>query len=326
MKMDRSCKATSRVRHYLSLKDVSSKELTGIIKNAIKIKNSPEKYLHALNQKTLIMLFQKTSTRTRLSFEAGMTQLGGHAIFLDARTTQTAISDFLDEIRAMVRFGDLMVIRALQHKTIENAVSVSRIPIINGLCEKYHPCQGTADVMTIAEKSGGVNKVKNKKIVYLGIGNNVSNSLTMACTKLGAHITLCTPERHKPSYDPELVKIAKSSGLYEETTDVSCIKDADFVYTDTWIDMEYFDLDGNVIESFRQEYERRKKVFLPYQLNKKLLQKYNSRAFVMHDMPMHVGYEITRDVIESKRSIIFDQAENRLHAQKALMLWLLNKA
>ena len=315
-----------KLRHFISLKDVSGKDLGAIIKKAIDMKRRPETYAQALKQKTLIMLFQKTSTRTRLSFEAGMTQLGGHAIFLDARTTQVGISDLRDEIRAMMKFGDMIVIRALHHRTIEDAASVSAIPVINGLCDKYPPCQATADLMTIAEKSGGLQKVRGKKIVYLGIANNVSNSLVMAAVKLGAQVTVCAPEQHPQSVDKELEKIAERSGLYERTKDLRCVKDADVVYTDTWIDMEFFDMKGDVVESFREEYERRKKVLLPYQLNTALLAKCKSKVMVMHDMPMHVGHEITRDVIESKNSVIFDQAESRLHAQKALMLWLLHKS
>lgn len=314
-----------KLRHYISLKDVSKKELSYIVGKSIEIKKNPKKYSNTLKQKTLIMFFQKTSTRTRLSFETGMTQLGGHAIFLDARTSQVAISDFLDEVKSMMRYGDIFMVRALKHKTVEEAARISTIPVINGLCEKYHPCQATADMMTIAEKCGSVQKVRNKKIVYMGISNNVSNSLSLAAVKLGCNITLCVPERHQPSFDPELENIVKKSGLYEVTKDTNCVKDADFLYTDTWIDMEYFDLSGKVIESFKDEYERRKKIFMPYQLNRKILEKNRNKAFIMHDMPMHVGYEITRDVIESKNSIIFDQAENRLHAQKAIMLWLMKK-
>jgi ornithine carbamoyltransferase len=314
------------LRHLLTLKDYSSEEIEKIINKAIEIKKNPQKYSEILKNKTLIMLFQKTSTRTRLSFETGMTQLGGHAIFLDWKTTQFKIAEFIDEIRAVMRFGDILMFRALKHEYLQEAAKVATIPIINGLCNKYHPCQALGDMLTMVEKSGGkIENIRGKKLVFLGIANNVSNSLIEVCTKLGMKITLCVPEKNLSSYDPELEEIARKTGLYEETTDLSCISDADFVYTDTWIDMEFFDEKGNVVPEFKEEFERRKKILLPYQLNVELLEKYHSNAKIMHDMPCHPGYEITREAIEHKNSIIFDQAENRLHIQKAIILFLLNK-
>jgi len=314
------------VKHLLNLKDLKPDEIKYIINKAIEIKKNPEKYSNILKNKTLIMLFQKTSTRTRLSFETAMTQLGGHAIFLDWRTTQFIIADFIDEIRATMRFGDILMYRPLKHKSLVETKKVAKIPVINALCEKYHPCQGLGDALTMVEKSGGtLEDFKGKKVVYLGIGNNVSNSLVMATTKLGAKITLCIAEKDKAAYDKELEAQAKATGLYEETTDLSCLKDADFVYTDTWINMEFFDNNGNVVPEFKEELERRKKKFLPFQLSKALLDKYNCKAKIMHCMACHPPYEITRDAIDHPNSIIFDQAENRLHIQKAIILYLLGK-
>ena len=315
-----------KIRHMLNFKDYSSEELKRIIEKAIEIKKNPEKYSDILKNKTLIMLFQKTSTRTRLSFETAMTQLGGHAIYLDWRTTQFRIAEFIDEIRAVMRFGDILMFRALKHELLQDAARVATIPIINGLCNKYHPCQALGDMLTMVEKLGGnVNDVKGRKIIYLGIANNVSNSLVEVCTKLGMKITLCVPEKDPDAQDFELEAKARATGLYEETTDLSCIADADFVYTDTWINMEFFDEKGNVVPEFKEEFERRKRILMPYQLNTALLRKYNSKAKIMHDMPMHPGYEISREAIEHENSIIFDQAENRLHAQKAIILFLLGK-
>ncbi|MEE9323510.1 MAG: ornithine carbamoyltransferase [Candidatus Aenigmarchaeota archaeon] len=316
------------VRHLLTLKDYTGEEIKTILNKAIEIKKNPEDYRDVLKGKygriTLIMLFQKTSTRTRLSFEDGMGQLGGHAIFVDWRTTQFKIADIRDETRAMERYADIIMARLLKHETLMKMVKAARTPIINGLCERYHPCQALGDVLTMIEKSGGsVDSLKGKKVVWLGIGNNVSNSLVMACTKLGAKITLCIAEKDKAAYDKELEDQAKATSLYEETTDLRCVKDADFVYTDSWINMEFFDDDGNVKEDFKEEIERRKEVFLPYQLSKALLDKYKSNAKIMHNMPCHPPYEITRDAIDHPNSIIFDQAENRLHIQKAIILHLL---
>jgi len=312
--------------HLISLKDFTKEQIEEIIKLAIEIKKTPKEYSEALKNKVLIMLFEKTSTRTRLSFEAGMTQLGGHAIFLDKRTTQFMIAEFIDEIRATMRFGDILMYRPLKHQSLVEAEKVANIPIINALCEKYHPCQALGDALTMIEKSGGtLESFKGKKVVWLGMGDNVSNSLVQACTKLGAKITLCIAEKDPAAADKELEDEAKKTGLYEETTDLSCLKDADFVHTDTWVNMEFFDKEGKVKKDFEKEFERRKKAFKPFQLSKALLDKYDCNAKLMHCMACHPPYEITRDAIDHPNSIIFDQAENRLHIQKAVMLFLLGK-
>lgn len=307
--------------HLITLKDWSAEIIKEVIEKAIEIKKNPEKYYDVLKNKTMIMLFEKSSTRTRLSFEAGMTQLGGHAIFLDKRTTQFMIAEFIDEIRATMRYGDVLMYRPLKHESLVIARDNGNIPVINACCEKYHPCQALGDVLTMVEKSGGsLEDFKGKKVVWLGIGNNVSNSLAMACTKLGAKINLCIAEKDKGAYDKELEAQAKATGLYEETTDLSCLKDADFIHTDTWLNMEFFNPDGSAKEEFKDEFERRKKTFMPYQLNKALLDKYGGNAKLMHCMPCHIGYEISRDAIDHPNSIIFDQAENRMHSEKAIIL------
>lgn len=300
----------------LNLKNYTGKDIRYIIDKAIEIKNNPDKYRDILNNKTLIMYFEKNSTRTRLSFEAGMTQLGGHAIFLDKRTTQAPISDIKDEIRAIERYADIVMARVLKHKTLEDMAENIKVPIMNGCCEKYHPLQGLGDAMTMIEHE---KDLKGKKVVWLGIANNVSNSLVTVCTKLGAKIILCIPQKDPDAIDTELEDEAKKTGLFEETSDLSCLKDADFVHTDTWINMEFMNN-----PDFAEEKERRIKTFMPYQLNKALLDRYDSKAKIMHCMPCHVGYEITRDAIDHPDSLIFDQAENRMHIQKAVILRLLD--
>ena len=301
----------------LTLKEWDSEIIKQVIDKAIEIKNDKQGYYDILKNRTMIMYFEKASTRTRLSFEAAMTELGGHAIFLDKRTSQVSISELKDEIRAMARYADIIMARVKKHKTLVEMVENIDIPVINGCCEKYHPCQALADAMTMIEHEGDLG---GKKLVWLGIANNVSNSLLMTCVKLGAKVTLCIPEKDPDAIDSNLEEKAKKTGLYEETTDLSEIKDADFVYTDTWINMEFI-ADPN----FATEKERRVKALTPFQLNKSLLDKYGCKAKLMHCMPCHIGYEITRDAIEHPNSIIFDQAENRLHLQKAVILKLLAK-
>lgn len=312
------------MKHIISLKEQSKEDLLAILKLALKVKRDYKKGKRPeyLKNRTLIMLFEKTSTRTRLSFETGMTQLGGHAIFLDARTTQLAIgTDFVDEIRAIMRFGDIMMYRAMKTESVELAAALNQIPVIDALSKKYHPCQALGDLLTMIEQAGGVNKIG--KIAWLGIENNVSNTLKLACAKLGIKVVLLTPEVDKASVDPELNLMAEKTGNIIKTTDLKAgLKGVSFVHTDTWMDMEFFE-GGKVRPQFAREYKRRVKVFMPYQLNAKLINTYAPKAKIMHCMACHIGYEITRDAVDHPNSVIFDQAENRLHVQKAMMLWLL---
>lgn len=311
------------MKHLISLKENTKEDLLEILDISVKLKSLRKKGVYGgyLINKTLIMLFQKTSTRTRLSFEAGMTELGGHAIFLDLRTSQFSLTDFVDEIKAVMRFGDILMFRAMKSSDVELAAAQNKIPVIDACSEKYHPCQALGDILTMAEYSGGINNIK--KVVWLGIENNVSNTLKLACSKLGIKIYIASPEANPASVDNELNQMADSTGNVIYTTDLAeALTDADYVHTDTWMDMEFFE-QGKVKKEFKAEFERRKKVFKPYQINSKLIYKYCPDARVMHCMPCHVGYEITRDVIDSKNSMIFDQAENRMHVQKGIILWLL---
>jgi len=303
-------------RHLINFKDWSRNELLEIIDKSIDVKRNPEKYRNALEGKSLAMIFQKTSTRTRVSFEVAMTQLGGHAIYLDWRTTQFVLADIRDEVRYLSRNVDCIMARLLKNSDLMLMAEASRVPVINGCDEKYHPCQAITDLMTMKEKKGTLEGVK---LVYIGVHNNVCNSLIEICTKLGVEITTVTPIIHEPAIDHQLLEEAKKSGFYKTETDVKkAVKDADFVYTDTWVDMELF-LDPK----FKEEKEKRIKLMMPYQVNSQLLAE--SRALIMHDMPIHRGYEISGEAVESPRSIIYEQAENRLYTAKAILLKLLGK-
>lgn len=303
-------------KDLLTLKDWSGEDIIDIIDRAITIKKSPERYANLLNRQTLAMLFQKTSTRTRVSFEVAMTQLGGHAIYLDWKTTNFTLAEIKDEIRYLSRNVDIIMARLLQQMDLEKTAEASRVPVINGCTEKYHPCQALCDLMTIKEKKG---KLEGLRLVYVGVQNNVCNSLINSCTKVGMKIIVVTPVIHEPSLDRELIMQAEKSGLFESTLDIQkALKEADVVYTDTWIDMELF-----LNPEFKKEKERRIKKLKPYQLNEDLLK--GRDVLVMHDMPIHEGYEITRAAIESSHSIIFEQAENRLYGEKAILLKLLKK-
>jgi len=294
-------------KNLLSLNDLTVKEIIFLIDNAIKIKKNKSKYKNKLANKTLVMLFQKTSTRTRISFEAAMTQLGGHAIYLDWKTTQLEHASIADETKCIARYSDIITARVFKQDDLNIMKEASNIPVINALSDKFHPCQILADLMTIKEKLGNFKKLK---LTYIGDGNNVCNSLIIGCTKVGIEIIVATPKSYQPSQ--EVVNIGKKSELLTLTDNPSeAVKQADIIYTDTWVSM------GQETET-----KKRIRVFSPFQINKKLL--VGSNALIMHCLPAHRGFEITDEVINSEKSIIFDQAENRLHIQKAIILYLLS--
>ena len=313
------------MRHLISLKEQSKGDILEMLDMAqkIKAKRNRGEVTNYLPNKTLVMLFQKTSTRTRLSFEAGMTELGGHAIFLDSRTSQFSLTDFKDEITAVMRYGCVLMFRAVKARDVLTAASVNAVPVIDACSEKYHPAQALGDLLTMVEHANGLENIK--KVVWMGIENNVMNTLMLVCTKLGIEFTIVSPEADKDSVDEELNKMAEDTCLVTRTLDVKeALKDADFVHTDTWMNMEFFE-NGKVKESAKKTYNARKEKFMPYQINAKIINDNCPKAKIMHCMPCHVGYEITRDAIDHKNSVIFDQAENRMHMQKAMIMWLIGK-
>jgi len=305
------------VKHLLNFKNWSGEELRHLLDLAVKIKQNQSQYWDTLDHLTLGMIFQKTSTRTRISFETAMTQLGGHAIYLDWRSTNLVLAELRDEIRYLARNVDIIMARVLTFEQIREMADFSKAPVINGCDNRYHPTQALADFLTILEHLG---RLKGVHLVYVGIHNNVANSLVEGGTRLGMKITTVTPEFSEAGRDQELLNEAFKTGLFQQTHDLkAAVAEADVVYTDTWVDMEFF-LDPK----FTAEKERRIAQMNPYQLNEALLK--DSGALIMHDMPIHTGYEIDRWAIEHPNSIIFDQAENRLHAEKAVLVRLLEKA
>ena len=301
--------------HLINFMELSPQQLNAFIDLGIKVKRNPEKYMKALTSKSLALIFQKTSTRTRVAFEVAMTQLGGHALFIDWRTTNFTLADIYDETQYLSGNVDCIMARLLRNAELQRMAKASRVPVINGCDEKYHPSQAIADLITIKEKKG---TLKGVKLVFIGIHNNVCNSLIEGCTKTGVKLTTVTPFVNDQARDEELMEAAKKTGLWQTTLDArKAVKDADFVYTDTWIDMEFF-----TDPKFTEEKEKRLKLMMPYQINKELLK--GSSAYIMHDMPIHRGYEISGDVIEDPRSVIYEQSENRLYSAKAILLKLTN--
>jgi ornithine carbamoyltransferase len=300
--------------HLINFKKLSGQELGELIDLGIEVKRNPKKYLRIFEGKSASLIFQKTSTRTRISFEVAMTQLGGHGLYIDWRTTNFALADISDEIQYMSRNVDCILARLLRNSDLVKIMDASRVPVINGCDEKYHPSQVLADLITIKEKRG---KLQDVNLVYIGVHNNVTNSLIEGCTKTGVKITTVTPIINEASKDDQLLFEAKKTGLWESTLDTEkAVADADFVYTDTWIDMEFF-----TDPKFAEEKEKRIKLMLPYQINAQLLR--GGKPYVMHDMPIHRGYEITAEVIAGPKSVIYQQAENRLYAAKAIFLNLM---
>jgi ornithine carbamoyltransferase len=308
------------MRHLPNLKDLSAAEIQDILDRAAKIKANPDDYRTLLAHETLAMLFQKTSTRTRVSFEVAMTQLGGHAIYIDWLTSNFVLSGIEYETAYLSRNVSCIMARLMQHSDLEKIMSASEVPVINGCCEKFHPCQALTDLLTVSEHYAG--DLASAHIVYVGVQNNVSNSLAIICDKLGTSLSLATPDNddNGESLDADVQQIISSNGKIQQSTNPrDVIESADFVYTDTWVDMQYFNN-----PDFQDEKEVRIKQMQPYQINETLLDGIDCK--IMHDMPIHEGYEITAPMVSDPRAIIFDQAENRLHAQKGLLWWLYDNA
>lgn len=298
-------------RDLLSMLDVeddlvSLLELTSNIKNRTKAREPFE----PLRGRSLAMIFEKASTRTRVSFEVGMTQLGGHALFLSPNDLQIGRGETIaDTARVLSRYVDGIMYRAFKSENVRELATHASVPVINGLDDREHPCQIIADLFTIREKKG---VVRGLKLVYVGDGNNVCNSLLLGSAILGMHMTASCPAGYEPDAGllAEARRIGKESGSSIEVVrdPAAAVRGSDVVYTDVWVSMG-------------QEREREEKEphFRPYQVNRKLVGLAKPDALVMHCLPAHRGLEIADDVIDGPQSIVFDQAENRLHAQKAIL-------
>ena len=302
------------MNHLLKLLDLSTEEITGILDLADQLKyerkhNIPHRHLEG---QTLGMIFQKSSTRTRVSFETGMYQLGGHAPFLSSKDLQIGRGEPVqDTARVLSRYLDGIMIRTFEQKEVEDLAKFGSIPVINGLTDFCHPCQVLADLMTIREKFGSFTGLK---MCYIGDGNNMANSLIVGGLKVGMNVAVATPDGYKP--DGEVLEFTKgyADKFALEIDPFMAASGADIVITDTWTSM------GEEAEK-----EERKKVFKDYQVNKQLLAAANAGAMVQHCLPAYRGQEITEEVFEEHADEIFNEAENRLHAQKAVMVKLMKK-
>lgn len=281
---------------------------------AIKLKAERGRHGDPLKGKTLAMMFEKPSTRTRTSFDVAITELGGHALYLDVTKMQMGHGETVeDTARVLSRFVHGIMYRAFDYKMMDKLGEAATIPVISGLDNLEHPCQALADIVTIKEKFGNV---RGRKVVYLGDGNNVCNSLLYACAIMGIDMVACCPAPRMPNAEIMLAaaKIAEQNGsrIIASHDPQDACKNADVLYTDTWISMGDTTSEADAI-----------KLFQMYQINDDLLKIANPDCIVMHCLPAHRGQEITNSVIEGKHSVVFDQAENRLHAQKAVLYTLL---
>jgi len=304
------------MQDFISIHDLTLYEFHEILDLAREIKKNPNRFRQRLKNKVLAMIFQKPSLRTRVSFEVGMLELGGEAIYLAPADIQAGTREtFFDIGKNLERWVDGIMIRTFAHENVIELARAASIPVINGLSDLLHPCQAMADVFTLREKRGNLASLK---LAYVGDGNNVCHSLLFAGAKAGMTVAVATPPGYEPK--PEIVRLAQEDGqqtgfkLILTHDPEEAVAGADAVYTDVWASMGQ-----------ESEREIRKKIFAPYQVNQKLMSRAAEGAFFMHCLPAHRGEEVTDEVIDSPQSIVYDQAENRLHVQKAIMLLLMGK-
>lgn len=296
---------------FLKLSDLSREEITAVLDLADELKRKKKgKIEHKmLKDKTLGMIFKKSSTRTRVSFEVGMYELGGNAIFLSADNTQMGRGEPAeDTARVLSRYLDGIMIRTYEQEEVETLARFASVPVINGLTDLCHPCQVAADLMTIREYK---KELKGKKLCYIGDGNNMANSLIVGAVKTGMQISVACPNGYEP--DDEVIKWAEQNGELTVSDDPQkCAKDADVLYTDVWASM-----------GMEREIKERREIFAPYQINDEIMSIAKDDAIVLHCLPAHKEEEITEKVFEEHADEIFEQSENRLHVQKAIMVMLM---
>ena len=297
-----------RLKHFLTLSDLNSDQCEALIKRGIELKSALQKEQQSqpLYNKILAMLFEQPSTRTRVSFEAGMAQLGGHAIFISPNDSQLGRGESIeDTARILSKMVDVIMIRTSAHEKVERLAKHSNVPVINGLSDMHHPCQLLADMQTYYEHRG---KIAGKIVTWVGDGNNMCHSYIHAAHLYGFHLRFACPEGFRPK--PEIVK--KYSDNVEYCSDIkTAVKGSDLVVTDVWTSMG------------QQATEYRTKLFAPYQVTKKIMALANADALFLHCLPAHRGEEVAADVIDDPQTVVWEAAGNRLHSQKALLEFLL---
>jgi len=301
-------------KDLISIQNLSAQEIKEIFDLTDKLKKNNNKFTKALSGKTIALIFQKPSNRTRVSFEVGMYQLGGNAVYLSPNEINLGVREAVKDVaKTLSRYIDGIVLRTFEHKNVIELAKYSDKPVINGLSDFSHPCQALADVYTVKEK---LKKIEGITLTYVGDGNNVCNSLLLTCSKVGMNINVATPKGYEVINEVvEEAKItAKTTGSVIKILNdpFEAVKNSDVIYTDVWTSM------GQEGES-----EERKKIFKDYQINDRLVNLAKKNVLIMHCLPAHRGEEITDQVIDSSNSVVFDEAENRMHVQKAILIKLL---
>ncbi|MCX5701960.1 MAG: ornithine carbamoyltransferase [Candidatus Omnitrophica bacterium] len=301
-------------KDLISISAKSTKEIEEIFALTDKLKKDKDKYSKVLSGKTIALIFQKPSNRTRVSFEVGMYQLGGNSFYLAPNEISLGVRESVKDVaKTLSRYVDGIVLRTFEHKNILDLAKFADVPVINGLSDFSHPCQALADVYTIKEK---LKVSKGVTLAYVGDGNNVCNSLLYTCAKIGLNMNVGAPKGYEPdrSVLKESKSIAKSKKAFISlfNNPYEAVKGVDVIYTDVWTSMGQ-----------EKEAKVRKKIFKEFQVNKNLIGLANKNVLIMHCLPAHRGEEITDEVIDSKNSVVFDQAENRMHVQKAILIKLL---
>ncbi len=305
----------ARARHFVSIAELEVGDLRRLLESSAELKARRAAREPQLRSRTLAQIFEKPSLRTRLSFDVAMAELGGHCVYLSPQEVGLGRRESVADVsRVVSRMVDGVVLRTHAHETIEEFARYATIPVVNGLSDIEHPCQGLADIFTIRERKGP--DLRGTIVAYVGDGNNVLHSLMLCVAKTGATLRIATPAGYEPlaRYRELAEKAARTTGGAVEigADPVAAVRSADVVYTDVWTSMGQ-----------EQEYERRRRAFAGYQVNAELLRHAKADAIVMHDLPAHRGEEITDEVLDGPQSVVFDQAENRLHTQKAVLCWLL---
>ena len=301
-------------RHLISIHDLTAEEVAGLYRLSADVKANPGKYADHLHRKTLGMIFEKSSTRTRVSFEVGMTQLGGHALFLSSRDIQLGRGEPIsDTAQVLSRYVDVIMARTFAHQTVLDLARFGSVPVINGLTDELHPCQGMADYFTLREVFGDL---RGRKIAYVGDGNNVAHSLMFGAAKVGMDVAVATPPGFEPK--PHYVELARQDAAAAGTALTvthdprEAVAGASAIYTDVWASM------GQEAEA-----EARRQAFAGWTVDTALMAHARPDAVFLHCLPAHRGEEVAAEVIDGPQSRVFDEAENRLHVQKAILLWLL---
>jgi ornithine carbamoyltransferase len=303
-------------KDLISIKDLTAGEIGDILALTDRLKGSSLSFSQVLKGKSIALVFQKPSNRTRVSFEVGMYQLGGLAVYLGPNEINLGVRESIHDVaKTLSRYVNAVVLRTFEHQNVIEMAKFAGIPIINGLSDLSHPCQALADIYTVKEKLG---KLKGLKLAYIGDGNNVCHSLLYACSKMGMDVSVASPKGYEcqPSVVKESKGLAKNSGssVFMTNKPEDAAKGADVLYTDVWASMGQ-----------EKEAAKRAKAFKGFQINKKLAALAKPHCLIMHCLPAHRGQEISDEVIDSKNSVVFDEAENRLHVQKAILIKLLGE-